>query len=303
MFANQRFRFVISCCLCIAVAVLMSVSDEIRVDAAEGGTLYGIDRFRTLVEIDLENREIIEIGEIEFPVNSLTYHPPTGELFGIGTVDEDRKLVSINRNTGLGSVVGSIGVNLPFKLAYNPTTGGFHSIVRENTIGAQSSLIEIDATTGAAATVGETGYLGFGGLAYDSQDNLLFGTATPTDGAPPTELVVVDPVTGIATALGPIDFSPDGSPRGLTYEPFSDQLLVSLPGFADPMGLFNVNQAIFGIDKQTGEVVSSTFFTRNDRIGSLAFVPNTIPEPASTCVLTIGSAAAFLRRRRQSISD
>jgi hypothetical protein len=218
-------------------------------------------------------------------------------LFGIGTVDADRKLVRINEKTGLGTVVGSIGLDNAGDIAYAPSIDGFYATAR-GASGGPSSLIQIDAESGAGEIIGETGFLGFLGLAYDNQDNLLFGTAAPVGAPSDTELVVVDPATGIARARGAVDTLTVGAPRGLTYHPFSNQLLVNVPGFADPLGFSNENQEIYGIDKLSGELASFTRFTINDRIVALAFVPNAIPEPASSSFLMLGFVGTLLRRNR-----
>jgi uncharacterized protein YjiK len=269
---------------------------------AQDGTLYGIDISRNLVEIDLEGQKIAEIGEIGEAgtlFRGLTYHPPTGELFGIGVINDDHKLVRISRNTGLGSVVGSIGVDNVRTISFAPSSGGFYATSTES-LGGPSSLLHIDAETGAGEIIGDTGFLGFLGLAYDGQDNLLFGTAAPAGEPSGTELVVIDPATGDATARGAVDTLTVGAPVGLTYDPFSDQLLLSVQGFADPLGFSNENQEIYGIDKLSGELASFTRFTINDRILALAFVPNAIPEPASSSFLMLGFVGTLLRRNRRS---
>lgn len=193
--------------------------------AQGGGILYGIEGFQTLVEIDLENEEIVEVGEIGFGVNALAFHPPTGELFGIGLVDDDRQLVRISRTTGAGSVVGPIGFDSASDIAYNPSNGGFYSTVRVGqTGGGASALIQIDAQTGNGEVIGETGFQGFLGLAYDAQADSLFGIAALVEDPSIIELVIVDSATGTSTANGSVDFTPEGFPTGLTHDPFSDQL-------------------------------------------------------------------------------
>ena len=221
----------------------------------------------------------------------------SGELFGIGLVDSDRQLVRIDRSTGLGEVVGPIGFRNAGEIAYNPSNGGFYSTAADS-IGGPTSLIQIDAGTGAGDLIGETDFLGFSGLAYDDRDNSLFGVAALVSDPSSTELVFVDSTTGTGVGGGRIDFTPEGFPTGLTYDPFSDQLLLSLQGFSDPFGFFSVPQTIYGINKQTSEIESFTFFTPNYSIGSLAFVPNAIPEPGAGCVLMFGLTGSLLRRRR-----
>lgn len=294
---NQIFRAIYRFAGICSMVCLLALVNATGLNAREGGTLYGVESGRNLVAIDLENVQITEVGDIGFGVDGLAFHPPTGELFGIGLVDSDRQLVRIDRSTGLGEVVGPIGFRNAGEIAYNPSNGGFYSTAADS-IGGPTSLIQIDAGTGAGDLIGETDFLGFSGLAYDDRDNSLFGVAALVSDPSSTELVFVDSTTGTGVGGGRIDFTPEGFPTGLTYDPFSDQLLLSLQGFSDPFGFFSVPQTIYGINKQTSEIESFTFFTPNYSIGSLAFVPNAIPEPGAGCVLMFGLTGSLLRRRR-----
>lgn len=294
----ERFQTGCRCVMFFCMTWSFASANAAVLYAQEGGRLYGLNNFSNLVEIDLDNQQITEIGDIGFGLNGLTFHPPTGELFGISPTGGGRRLVRVDPTTGQGTAVGSTGFDNGGEIAYNPSTGGFYSTISDG-IGGPTSLIQIDAETGAGEIIGETGFLGFLGLAYDQQDNLLFGTASPMENPADDILVSLDPLTGTATAIGPVDLGAGLTPFGLTHDPFSDQLVVSLPGFLSPTLFFTSNQFIYGIDKQTGEISSFTRFTPNESINALAFVPNAIPEPGSGCVLMLGLTAAFLSRRRR----
>ncbi len=298
---HSRFRSSLMSWTIIFCTFVFMSRVTIDLSAAEGGTLYGIES-GNLVRIDLVNHEITELGSTGFfAVGAMTYNSSLQSLFAIGIDDQlDRKLIRIDKRTGVGTEVGSIGFEFESQLAYDAVTNRFYSTSRSRS-GGPTSLITIDTVTGAGTVVGQTGYGGITGLAIDSSTNELLGIGTPVNTFD-SELIEFDSTTGVATPRGAFEFATRGFSQALTYDSVSDDLLVSLPGFVDPF-LGDFSQVVLRVNKQTGSQVSFNSFSPNVSIGALAFVPNTIPEPNSTCVLTIGLAFTVLKRRRQPVFD
>jgi len=112
----------------------------------------------------------------------------SGTLYGI---DDTSDLYSINPNTGLATLVASLG-SFVNGLIVGPTGTMYAS--------GGSDLFRIDPITGTETLVGSTGFSSSGDLAF-AQDGALYMTAQDT---PDDSLVTLDPATFAGTFVGNI---------------------------------------------------------------------------------------------------
>ena len=153
---------------------------------ALGETLYGVDGAEgnsaaNLYILDPANGSVLStVGPIGFPITGLAFDRRTNTLYGSvgGNGANPRSLVTIDRTTGAGTLVGSLGVNTPMAdITFSPSGTLFGWSGFTGTRG----LYTVDPATGAATFVGpNTGRGSFvdgNGLASDAAGD-LFGAAS-----------------------------------------------------------------------------------------------------------------------------
>ena len=232
------------------------------------GALYGADGAggnsnTQLYILDPATGEVVEtIGAIGYSVTGLAFDPVSGVLYGsVGNVGPSaNSLITIDPETGAGTLVGSFGVGGVADIA-SDADGNLFGWAR-----GTNYLYLIDKATGAASLVGDSNIGSFGnGLAFDSS-GALYLAAAGADGP----LYLIDPETG-AACEGP---TMTGAPaRG---DP------ISALKFA-PEGLYGANlrsddQAFLVlIDAQTGAITNRGRTV--DRLTAIAFAPPAGSEP------------------------
>ncbi|NEO47768.1 MAG: PEP-CTERM sorting domain-containing protein, partial [Moorea sp. SIO4A3] len=195
----------------------------------------------------------------------------SGDLFGV-TGGTTGALYSIDKNTGLSSKIGNLGVFINALDFYN-----------ENVLygAGDDSFYTIDTSSGAASLVAKIpNFISSGDIAFNSVNNQFFATSLSVDGS--SDILFSIAVDGTATEIGSI-------------------------GFSDIYGLFFENGTLFGYtgDQQQITIDPTTGagnFSQNvvGAIGQLfgaagvsgATVPSTtVPEPMS--VLSLLAVGAF----------
>jgi hypothetical protein len=145
---------------------LHAVADVLYAVDGAGGTPS------TLYELDAATGAVIQtIGPTGLSaVTGIAFHPDTGVLYGVmsglfhGT---ETDLVTIDINTGVSTVIGSHGSQIP-DIGFD-SNGTLYGWVEAPT---RDSLITLNLTTGAATLVGSSAAGNKIGLAFDSSDNL-----------------------------------------------------------------------------------------------------------------------------------
>ena len=124
---------------------------------------------------------------------------PHGRLFGTGA--SSGNLLEIDRATGVGRVVGSVGFPVP-SLAIDPTTGMMYA----GSGGGFAALFTVAPASGVATFVGNSG-LGFaaiGGMDFTERGVLYAAVNLAGDGGTGSDhLATIDKATGAATVIGP----------------------------------------------------------------------------------------------------
>ncbi len=141
------------------------------------------------------------IGAIGYGVTGLAVHPTTGTLYGVTGRNSSLSpgsLITINRTTGAGTLVGDL-----FAGTTNPvaditfTSDGTLYGWSQNT----NDLVTIDLTTGVATVVGDSGLSTFGSGLAASSANVLFFTGNGDNG----QLRTVDGATGLTTDVATLN--------------------------------------------------------------------------------------------------
>ncbi len=125
----------------------------------------------------------------------------TGILFG--TDASDGNLLTVGSMTGIGTVVGPMGVEQAFpSLAFDPTTGTLYA----GEGAGEPNLYTVDPATGTTILVGSSG-LGFasiGGMDFDSSGVLYASVNMAGNGGTGSDhLATLDTATGLAAVIGP----------------------------------------------------------------------------------------------------
>ena len=139
---------------------------------------------------------------------SLAYDSSTDILFGISTQDDS--LYTVNRTSGLATLVGAVGFNIVYGIEYDSSTDTLY--------GADASsdqLITINRTTGASSAIGSFGLSGRSDLAYDSATDTLFAVNASNN------LYTINRTTGAANLVGALGSS---FMYGLAYDAMTNIL-------------------------------------------------------------------------------
>jgi hypothetical protein len=158
-------------------------------------TLYGAsggaDTTSDLYAIDPATGDLTVIGPIGYAITGLVYDATTDTLFGStsnNSAASPRSLITIDRNTGAGTLVGPMGLVRPAgDIACSPSgvLYGWRS-------GIFSCLVSIDKVTGAGTTIGST--VVFGGV-IEFVGNVLYRIGQ----APGEFVATVNLSTGVLT--------------------------------------------------------------------------------------------------------
>ncbi len=149
------------------------------------------------------------------PVDGLTFHPFTGELYGsVRNPGGNALLIKINPATGVritnafGTGISYLAIQTPDvgDIAFDPETGYLYGIGGANA----DSLIRINPTTGAIISTQALGVSGMQGLtAYNNGS--LYGTTSDATTQNNNRFYRINKATGAATAINPLSV-------GLSYD-------------------------------------------------------------------------------------
>jgi hypothetical protein len=175
------------------------ISDEATISAllsALGGSTVG-----NLMVIDQNTAMLLRTfpSSIGFAVTGLAIDPTTGRLYGATSAQSPlspNSLIEINRQTGAGTVIGPLGLEVT-DISFE-SDGTLYGWTEPN-----DDLVVIDLTTGTAMIVADSGLnTSNPGLAFDPNDTLyLFATDNTT--ATPA-VWTIDPLTGQPTFVNNI---------------------------------------------------------------------------------------------------
>jgi hypothetical protein len=240
---------------------------------------------------------ISTVGPIGFAVTGLAVHPVSGVLYGsVGRQSpvSPGSLITIDKVTGLGTLVGSFGVpgHTMADLAFT-SDGTLYGWAEPG----RDTLHTIDLTTGQATQVGESGIGTLGsGLAATAQAFFLAG-----DGAG-GRLYGIDRTTGRATAVRFSSGGPNGSVSALLGDNLTGPSNRSIPALTFGPGgvLFGVTLSNFGggpaslvtIDPVTGAV--TVLGPTVDNLDAIVFDPPTFPAIAPPSPIPTLSQLAFV---------
>jgi hypothetical protein len=267
---NRVRRFVVAAVAstCSLLALTSSASADLLYGANGAG-----NNPSNLFILDPGTGQVLRtIGPIGFGVTGLAIDPTTGTLYGStgrsndpGSGPNPGSLITINRTTGQGTLVGDVippasDRSPAADLTFTPD-GTLYGWIEPNT----DDLARIDKATGAATIVGDSGLSTYGsGLASNASGTLYF--AGEGEDMP---LRTVDRNTGLTTVVATMNGDPTLE-RGISALAFdsSGTLFGSrLPSNSPPF-----NSDLITIDTTTGAITSKG--TSADRLDALVFVPS-----------------------------
>jgi hypothetical protein len=257
----------------VAVMLTLVVCCFAAVPSAWAQMLYGADgaggNLSNLYILDpATGAPISTVGAIGFAVTGMAIHPVTGILYGsTGNASpvSPRSLITIDKLTGLGTLVGSFGVagHTMADLAFT-SDGTLYGWAEPG----RDTLHTIDLATGQATEVGESGIGTFGsGLAATAQAFFLAGDG---DGG---ALYSIDRATGRATRVGFFNTPP--VPGSLSPVP-NRFTLTGLTGDAIPALTFGPGGDLFGVVLDNNEGGSATLVTIDTVSGTLTVLGPTV---------------------------
>jgi hypothetical protein len=189
------------------------------------------------------NAALASVGPIGFSVTGLAVHPSTGVLYGVtagGGSASTRKLITVNKTTGAGTVVGSLGLKIA-DIAFD-ASGQLWGWSETG-----DDLASINITTGAATIVADSGFGTYGdGMSFD-KNGVLYAMIDGSDDA----LYTINTTTGHPTSVATLSGSPNGGSavNSASFGCDGSTLYAGDGGDGDPVYLVTVNTS-------TGEITS-----------------------------------------------
>ena len=242
--------------------------------ATSAQTLYlatGGSTNSNLYIINPANGAVIStVGPIGFAITGMAVHPVTGVLYGStsgNSPSNPRSLITINKTTGAGTLVGQMSALGPVAdITFTPD-GTLYGWLEPG----QDDLVTINLTTGLATVVGNSGLSTFGsGIASDASGTLYFAG----DGAN-QELRTVNRTTGLTTVVATMSGSPQPSDAipALAFQPGTG-VLFGLDGLDG-----NPNVSLITINTTTGVVTNRGATVTN--ADAIAFDGSAPPPPVT----------------------
>jgi hypothetical protein len=247
-----------------------------QVAALNGGTLYGADGASGNPNCHLfllnpgDGSVVQDIGPIGFPVTGLAFDPLSGILYGatggFSPSPPRRSIITIDPNTGAGTLVGAEGSGGPLADITFTSDGTLYGW-GEGT----DDLYTVNKSTGAATRVAESNFGTFGsGISANSQDVLYFGGDGPTG-----NLTIVDRFTGQVSVVAPFSGAPRPSQSLNAFAfNFADVLYASNGGDCDNLGCPG---NLVTIDTSTGAITNHGQTINN--LDAIAFSPSCDNDP------------------------
>lgn len=234
---------------------------------------------------------VSNVGPIGFAVTGLAVHPTTGVLYG-STGNQSPTapgtLITIDRATGQGTVVGAFGIA--------SQTMADLTFTRDGTLYGwlvpSDDLHTIDVTTGQATIVGDSGLSNQAGagLAANAADAIFFAGL---QGLGPL-LRTIDRSTGLSTTVAPVTVAPDRVVAALAFDSAGILFGVALTQHGGSASLITINTST-GQATVLGDSVS--------RLDAIAFGPveaiPTMSEVAFVALALLLTGIALYQIRRQ----
>lgn len=247
------------------------------------GAVGGSNNTSNLFTINPVTGAITVIGPIGYAITGLVYDPTTETLFGSTSANsaaDPFSLISIDRDTGDGTLIGSTGLANPVGDIACDASGNLWGWRAGN----NSCLVSIDKLTGVATTIGATGF--FGGV-VEFVGNALYWFPRSTGGF----VSVVNLATG---ALVQIVVMTGSNP------------LSSGSSYHDGTMYLCGNGRLFSVDLLTGVVTQECTIPAAPAIDAIAWGPEPPPFtgrvfadlPVRTIVTDINSETVALLDHR-----
>ncbi len=267
---TRRLHFlaalVASCCALLAFASLGSAQS----------LLYGANGAgnnpSNLFILNPSNGGVVRtVGPIGFGVTGLAIDPTTGTLYGAtgrntgpGTGPNPGSLITINRTTGAGILVGDLRPNTDVvaDLTFTPD-GQLYGWLEPSSTTADD-LVSINKATGAATIVGDSGLSTYGsGLASNSAGVLYFAGEGESEA-----LRTVNRTTGATTVVATLngDAVLQRGISALAFDPSGTLFGTRLPSDSPPF-----NSDLITINTSTGAITSKG--PSVDRLDAIVFTP------------------------------
>ena len=192
----------------------------------------GGDSARAFGTVSFAEGTFTRLSTVAFAVDGLAFDPTRNVFWACGT---DRTLASINPDTGVVTVVGTLvgSSRAASGLAFDPYTDTLYGITQ---VGGR--LISINTTTAVVTALGAPGGNNIGALDFDTHTRTIFGVDDTINGS---RLVRIDPATGVQTPVGLLGTGIFDC-NGLAYNPADRALYTVNAG----------NEQLYRIDPATG---------------------------------------------------
>jgi hypothetical protein len=259
----RRYLIVLFASACGLLACAGSASAELLYGANGAG-----NRPADLLILDPSTGGVLRtVGPIGYGVTGLAIDPTTGTLYGVtgrsndpGTAPSPHSLITINRATGAGTVIGDdkgTG-NVIADITFTPDGALFGWLEGED------SLATLSKATGASTLVGESGLNTYGSGIASNSSGVLYYAGEGEQGP----LRTVDRNTGLTTVVGTLN--------GSSLEPGIAALAFNgagqLFGATTPSDEGTLGSNLITIDPATAAITSS--HPAIDRLDALVFVPS-----------------------------
>jgi hypothetical protein len=176
---------------------------------AQSQDMYAINLGGAIFEVNSITGVASQVGPSGFNQTSSMASTPWGTIY---VISGGNNLITIDRNTGVGTLVGAVTMLDVRALAYDKPSGLLYAI-RDNTVSGSGGdrLWTIDPATLGKQLVGDTTREGINGLAFHPNGQ-LYGWDVGDGGGQGPGLTLIDKATAATTTVNP------GLNNGFNYE-------------------------------------------------------------------------------------
>lgn len=259
-------------------------------ERANAQLVYGTTTAANLILIDTSTLAVTVVGPVTGSPNPdwITWHPGEDAIYGINSASSGQSLVRLNRHTGAGTVVASLGawadVGSYESIEYVPSLDRF--VVSRGTPSSPQYSVDLYSMD----TLGNVTLLGSNsadkdGSVYDSMRDRFY--TADSNGSP--NLALTNLGTGGIISLHPtVPFNAND----MAYSPSEDVIFTPI---------FGTENFYRGVISDEGPAFTYTFTLQGQTTGhfisGLAYV-TPVPEPSGLWLVALGAGCAAMAGRR-----
>ncbi|GGG14493.1 hypothetical protein GCM10011344_13890 [Dokdonia pacifica] len=180
-----------------SISNLREICIELKENAVNERVIYfaDFDVNSTLSTLNFNTGEVNDIGPIGFSLSDIAFLDD--ELYGVNLNSD---LISIDLDSGQGSIIGNIGISDVNALE------GYNGVLYAATRNGEFLTIDPTTAQGNIISLLGSGAVSSGDIVFEPRFDFFYGTLVVPN-SPTDELVTIDPITGETSFIGETNYT------------------------------------------------------------------------------------------------